>query len=164
MLGVRELAAALRSAIEAALAESAPDNPVYRVRESQVMREVLKTDRDQFILNRFDRLENAVQQVVNAAALSRRSRLDRDLLRDVYVAVSTRPELQGYRSMTISETADTIVFGAMSPAGRFNAAIVVPPDWRTWSRGQVMAEIAHPLGDALRKEAERFPPFPDRDE
>lgn len=63
MAGTRELREKLRSALEEALRESEPDNPVYRVAKAKVMKEVAASDDTQrYILERLERIEMAVAE------------------------------------------------------------------------------------------------------
>ena len=62
MAGVEELKPALRASVEAALRETEPDNPVYRVAQAKVMREVApRTDAEEYILSRLlERIDSAI--------------------------------------------------------------------------------------------------------
>ena len=60
MAGVEELKTKLRAAIEAALNEEEPDNPVYRISKARVMREVVVGKPQQYVLERLDRLQQTV--------------------------------------------------------------------------------------------------------
>ena len=66
MAGVLELRALLGTAARHALEEENPDNPVYRARQSQVMREVAPTDDRRFLLDKLDRLEGLIRQNLHA--------------------------------------------------------------------------------------------------
>lgn len=58
MSGVVELQPRLEKAVEEALKEQSPDNPVYRAAKSKVIREVTgKADAQQFVLDRLDRID-----------------------------------------------------------------------------------------------------------
>jgi hypothetical protein len=71
MAGVPELRRALAAATEEALNDTEPDNPVYRAAETQVMREVAPTDAQQFLIDRMDRFEDLLRQVVDSQTRSR---------------------------------------------------------------------------------------------
>jgi hypothetical protein len=64
MAGVRELIPGLQRAAEEALNEAEPDNPIYRVAESQSMREVVaKDDTQKYILERIDEIGNTLNRL-----------------------------------------------------------------------------------------------------
>ena len=63
MEGVRELGPRLREAVESALNDPAPDNPIYRVAEMKVIRDALpQNDIQKYILDRLDEIEGAVKR------------------------------------------------------------------------------------------------------
>jgi hypothetical protein len=64
MAGVPELRRSLIVAVEESVNEVEPDNPVYRAAQTKVMREVAPTDNQVFMLDRMDRLESLVRQVL----------------------------------------------------------------------------------------------------
>jgi hypothetical protein len=83
MMGVQELRPALEAAVDAALAEKHPDNPIYRAaRQQKVMKEVESMDAQKFILERLDSLQNAITALRPTLPLPR--------LTDVEKAVSYR--------------------------------------------------------------------------
>lgn len=57
MKGVEELRPKLRDAIKAALEEAEPDNPIYRVIETSIIKAVTKTDPEKYLIDRLDNLE-----------------------------------------------------------------------------------------------------------
>ncbi len=64
MEGVEELKVALKGAVVAALADKEPDNPIYRAKQSSIMKEVVKDSTDKYLLERFDKLETQLNTVV----------------------------------------------------------------------------------------------------
>jgi hypothetical protein len=63
MEGVRELGPRLREAVESALSDPAPDNPIYKVAETKVMRDALpQTDIQKYILDRLDEIEGTLRR------------------------------------------------------------------------------------------------------
>lgn len=66
MHGAVDLKPRLRIAIESALGEAEPDNPVYRVAQAKVMREVTQTDDAQsFLLKKLDYIESSITELRN---------------------------------------------------------------------------------------------------
>ena len=60
MEGVRELAPRLESAVTEALKDNNPDNPIYRVAQAKVMKEVAKGSTEKYILARLDQIEGSL--------------------------------------------------------------------------------------------------------
>jgi nucleoside 2-deoxyribosyltransferase len=67
MAGVPELRRKLKAAIEEAMKNTEPDNPIYRVAQTQVMREVARTGEQQFLLQKIDRLEMLIGQIASTS-------------------------------------------------------------------------------------------------
>jgi hypothetical protein len=68
MEGVRELSPRLRVAVEHALKEKTPDNPVYRAAQSAVMKDVVaKDDTQRYILDRLSGIDSALQRLSRGA-------------------------------------------------------------------------------------------------
>ena len=64
MAGVQELIPLLEETIQEALKETEPDNPIYRVAEGKVMREVVaKGDAEKYILNRLNNIEDLLGRI-----------------------------------------------------------------------------------------------------
>ena len=70
MHGAVDLKPRLAAAIEAAVSESEPDNPVYRVAQAKVMREVTQPDDAQsFLLRKLDYIESSVNELRHRTVL-----------------------------------------------------------------------------------------------
>jgi hypothetical protein len=63
MAGVEELKPKLKASIEAALEETEPDNPVFRVTKDRVMREAVAGEPQKYVLDRLDDLQRMVSQL-----------------------------------------------------------------------------------------------------
>lgn len=72
MAGAEELKPKLKASIEAALAETEPDNPVYRVTKDRVMREAVAGEPQKYVLDRLDGLQRLVSQLSTRIAPSER--------------------------------------------------------------------------------------------
>lgn len=68
MQGAEELKAKLSAAIDSALADEKPDNPVYRAEETRVMREVVQMDGNGFNAAVIDRLESLEETLSRVAS------------------------------------------------------------------------------------------------
>ncbi len=65
MAGVEALKPQLRKTIRAALRDDKPDNPIYRVATSMLIRESAETtDTDKYMIRRIDQIESAVQDLL----------------------------------------------------------------------------------------------------
>lgn len=74
MHGAVDLKPRLRIAIESALSEQEPDNPVYRVAQAKVMREVTQPDDAQsFLLKKLDYIESSITELRNKTSLRNES-------------------------------------------------------------------------------------------
>jgi hypothetical protein len=68
--GAEELKPRLRQAVEDAVTEESPDNPIYRVVMANVMREVKATDDTQrYILDRLESIEATITRVSNSRSV-----------------------------------------------------------------------------------------------
>jgi hypothetical protein len=68
MAGVVELRPRLKAAVETAMAEKEPDNPVYRAKQDKIIKEIIVKDGsnvDALILQRLDRMEMAIARTGN---------------------------------------------------------------------------------------------------
>ncbi|MHC4503122.1 MAG: hypothetical protein ACYTFI_07445 [Planctomycetota bacterium] len=71
MAGVQELTRRIKQAAEKAIAEKEPDNPVYRVVEGSLMKEVAaKDDKMLYIVESLDRLQSQVGRLTEGVRLS----------------------------------------------------------------------------------------------
>lgn len=76
MHGTVDLKPRIIAAIESALGEDEPDNPVYRVAQSKVMRDVSQGDDVQsFLLNKLDYIESSINELKHRAPLPERPRI-----------------------------------------------------------------------------------------
>lgn len=63
MEGTRELKPRLIETVKVAMKEDEPDNPIYRVAQARIMREVVKEDAQKYILERLDGIENTINRI-----------------------------------------------------------------------------------------------------
>jgi hypothetical protein len=70
MTGVEEVRPAFKAMVEAAMRDQAPDNPIYRVRQAGVMREVAANAPERYII---DQLEAIRQQLASLATAPSRA-------------------------------------------------------------------------------------------
>jgi hypothetical protein len=68
MAGVMDLRSELKVAVQAAMAEKQPDNPIYRTRQNMVMRDVAETDFQRYVINALSNLEDTVNSLEQNAA------------------------------------------------------------------------------------------------
>ena len=71
MKGVEELKPRLKEAVQTAVADAQPDNPIYRVATSSVMREVVASDTETFILGQLVRIERHLSRLAQRDSLPR---------------------------------------------------------------------------------------------
>jgi hypothetical protein len=64
LAGATELYARLTKAIEDALKEKEPDNPIYRVREGQLMKEVAKGDFEHLVVSRLQEMDDKISGII----------------------------------------------------------------------------------------------------
>lgn len=88
MRGVGDVRPQLSAAVDAALADSSPDNPVYRVREATVMRDVVaKNDLEKYIVDQLQTLAAGMSQL----AVSTRHVTEREVTVDGNIPVKNIP-------------------------------------------------------------------------
>ena len=64
MEGVRELRPRLEAAVQAAINDLTPDNPIYRVAQATIMREVASTDTQKYMLDRLSTIESLLARSI----------------------------------------------------------------------------------------------------
>ena len=70
MSGVTELGPKLKEAVEAAMNDDAPDNPVYRAAEAKVMKDVAQTDFQKYMLEAVNDLKSSVNHLEQSSGRS----------------------------------------------------------------------------------------------
>lgn len=63
MAGVPDLADKFTAAVESAMADESPDNPIYRAKESFAMKQVVASDPDRFVVERLEAIERLVGEL-----------------------------------------------------------------------------------------------------
>lgn len=63
MAGVTELAPKLRAAVEMAIKDTEPDNPIYRAAQAQVLHDVAQDDIQRYILETLDGLKGSIARL-----------------------------------------------------------------------------------------------------
>ena len=87
MAGVEELKVKLRDTIAATAKDSEPDNPVYRVAKSKVMKDIAATDDTQkYILDRLETIESALSRLSPVGSPSQSSKKHRNPIDYMYYA------------------------------------------------------------------------------
>ncbi|HEX8567118.1 MAG TPA: hypothetical protein VF648_15860 [Pyrinomonadaceae bacterium] len=105
MEGVIELREALNRAVDEAISESESDNPIYRVAEAKVMREVVaKNDTEKYFLERLDNIQEVISRI--EASSNRRSE-------------AKKPDAWALRSLTYKITINHIPQSRLSEVMKF---------------------------------------------
>jgi hypothetical protein len=103
MAGVEELKPKLKASIEAALGESEPDNPVFRVTKDRVMREAVAGEPQKYVLDRLDSLQRIVSQMstrLAAGPLETKGPADDPYSRGIFTFVITDAHEATLESLT----------------------------------------------------------------
>jgi hypothetical protein len=69
MMGVEEVKTNLHAAIEEALSNENPDNPIYRVRESKIMREVAHQSPQEFLIEKIESIERRMDSLITRGSV-----------------------------------------------------------------------------------------------
>src|SRR5215207_2795514 len=70
MAGVTELAPKLRSAVQAAMQDTEPDNPIYRAAEAKVMRDVAQNDFQRYTLDILNKVRDSIAELESRSPIS----------------------------------------------------------------------------------------------
>ena len=73
MAGVTELKSSLAKAVELALKDEQPDNPIYRAAQSLLIKEVTEDDPQRFVLERLSEIEAAINKFAHDGSSNRRT-------------------------------------------------------------------------------------------
>jgi hypothetical protein len=115
MAGVRELVPALEAAVNEAMRDPEPDNPLYRVAQSRVMREVVaKGDAAEYILSRLDQIENTLGGLATREKRQRPSQKYQYTIFEVVLAdgkMETEPFIQKVGDLGNLKSAETLARG-----------------------------------------------------
>lgn len=126
MHGAVDLRPRLAAAIESALSESEPDNPVYRVAQTKVMREVAQVDDAQsFLLKKLDYIETSVNELRHRTLVREEPRQlpfrysvyirgEKDAARELMRALRTMPGVE--RVVFLGPPPDVRMRGEIDPS------------------------------------------------
>ncbi|MGE7429070.1 hypothetical protein [Bacillus thuringiensis] len=91
MAGVIELNNNFKDMVQEAIADEEPDNPIYRVVESNsIMKNVDETDPSRYMLNRIDSLENNLSDLINTLNNSNRNSNNVNNISGVHIGSKSR--------------------------------------------------------------------------